>query len=60
LIDVRAQAAAALKFFSWTYAKGDGMASNLDYVPMPAAVKDAIHRQWNETKDSAGKPLVGM
>jgi phosphate transport system substrate-binding protein len=54
------QAAAALKFFSWAYAKGDAMASDLDYVPMPAAVKDAIHKQWNEIKDSAGKPLVGM
>ncbi|TIR58513.1 MAG: phosphate ABC transporter substrate-binding protein PstS, partial [Mesorhizobium sp.] len=28
----------ALKFFAWSYAKGDDMAAELDYVPMPDAV----------------------
>ena len=25
----------ALKFFAWAYKKGDAMAEELDYVPMP-------------------------
>jgi phosphate transport system substrate-binding protein len=33
------QAAAALKFFDWSYANGDKMAADLDYVPMPDSVK---------------------
>jgi phosphate transport system substrate-binding protein len=34
-----AAARGALEFFSWAYAKGDGMAAELDYVPMPERVK---------------------
>ena len=30
-----AAAAEALKFFAWAYAKGDKMAEDLDYVPLP-------------------------
>lgn len=51
-------AKAALKFFAWAYAKGDKMAEELDYVPMPAAVVQEIEKTWaSEIKDSAGKPL---
>ena len=32
--------AEALKFFAWAYAKGDKMAEELDYVPMPDNVVD--------------------
>ena len=35
----RQQAAAALKFFDWAYKNGDKMADELDYVPMPDAVR---------------------
>ena len=35
-----AAAAEALKFFAWAYAKGDKMAEDLDYVPMPDNVVD--------------------
>ena len=35
-----AAAAEALKFFAWAYAKGDKMAEDLDYVPMPDKVVD--------------------
>jgi phosphate transport system substrate-binding protein len=58
--DKPAQAAAALKFFDWAYSHGDGMAAELDYVPMPASVKDAIRRQWQSLKGADGKPVVGM
>mgnify|MGYP001271528058 CR=1 FL=1 len=51
-------AAEALKFFAWAYAKGDEMAEQLDYVPMPDAVVSAIKKMWStEIRDSSGKPL---
>lgn len=47
-----------LKFFDWAYANGDKMASDLDYVPLPAKLKAAIHDAWKEqVKDSTGKAL---
>jgi phosphate transport system substrate-binding protein len=53
-----ANAAGALKFFSWAYANGDKMADDLDYVPMPANVKAAIERTWSEIKDTSGKTIA--
>src|SRR6476469_5585467 len=54
--DKPADAAAALKFFDWAYKNGDKTAEDLDYVPMPAAVKQQVARLWaSEIKDSAGK-----
>ncbi len=51
-------AAEALKFFAWAYAKGDKMAEELDYVPMPKTVVTQIEKMWaSEIKDSTGKPL---
>jgi len=53
-----AAAAEALKFFAWAYAKGDNMAEDLDYVPMPDKVVDAIQKVWaTEVKDASGKPV---
>ena len=56
--DKPAEAAAALKFFEWAYKNGDKTADDLDYVPMPAAVKTQIEKAWGEIKDSAGKPIA--
>ena len=53
-----AAAAAALNFFSWAYAKGDKMAEELDYVPMPENVVQAIQKVWaDQIKDASGKPI---
>ena len=53
-----AAATEALKFFSWAYAKGDKMAEELAYVPMPKKVVAEIEKMWaREIKDSSGKPL---
>ena len=53
-----AAAAAALQFFAWAYAKGDKMAEELDYVPMPKKVVAEIEKMWaRDIKDSSGKPL---
>jgi len=50
--------AEALKFFAWSFAKGDKMAEDLDYVPMPDNVVNDIQKMWSqEIKDSGGKPL---
>ncbi len=50
--------AEALKFFAWAYNKGDKMAEELDYVPMPKKVVAEIEKMWaSEIKDSSGKPL---
>ena len=48
----------ALKFFAWAYAKGDKMADELDYVPMPKNVIAGVEKLWtSEIKDASGKPL---
>jgi phosphate transport system substrate-binding protein len=36
----------ALKFFHWAYAKGDQMASDLSYIPMPDNVVKDIEARW--------------
>jgi len=53
-----AAATEALKFFAWSFAKGDKMAEELDYVPMPDKVVADIEKTWaSEIKDDSGKPL---
>jgi phosphate transport system substrate-binding protein len=53
-----AAAAEALKFFAWAYAKGEKMADELDYVPMPKGVIEQVEKLWaSDVKDSGGKPL---
>lgn len=44
------QAAEALRFFNWAFAKGDGMADDLDYVPLPAKVKELVRAEWKTVK----------
>jgi phosphate transport system substrate-binding protein len=57
--DKPAQAAAALKFFDWAYKNGDKTADDLDYVPMPASVKEQVRKLWaSEIKDASGKTLA--
>lgn len=50
----------ALKFFDWAYTKGDKMAEELDYVPMPDSVVALIKEEWKKVKDSSGKPIFAM
>jgi phosphate transport system substrate-binding protein len=53
-----ATASAALKFFDWAYNSGDAMAAELEYVALPANVKDLVRKQWGEIKDASGKPVA--
>ncbi len=51
----------AIKFFDWAYSKGDKMAEELDYVPMPDAVVNQIRKVWTEQiKASNGTPVYKM
>jgi phosphate transport system substrate-binding protein len=48
----------ALKFFAWSYSKGQESAKALDYIPMPASVVTDIEKMWAaDIKDSGGKPV---
>jgi phosphate transport system substrate-binding protein len=48
----------ALKFFAWAYTKGDNMAEDLGYVPLPKKVVVDIEQVWaSKIKDASGKPL---
>ena len=53
-----ASGSAALKFFEWAYVQGDAMAADLEYVALPANVKDLVRKQWGEIKDASGKALA--
>ena len=57
--DKPANAASVLKFFDWAYKSGDKTADDLDYVPMPDAVKLTIAKAWADNiKDASGKPVA--
>jgi len=51
------QGAASLKFFDWAYVNGDKAAADLEYVALPAAVKDLVRKQWGSIVDGAGKAV---
>ncbi|TPM94379.1 phosphate ABC transporter substrate-binding protein PstS [Mesorhizobium sp. B2-3-3] len=56
--DDAAATSEALKFFAWSYAKGDKMAGELDYVPMPDKVVKSVEEMWGkDIVDASGKPL---
>jgi phosphate transport system substrate-binding protein len=52
------QAASTLKFFDWAYTGGDKMAADLEYVPLPDAVKNLVRKRWGEIKDVSGKAVA--
>lgn len=57
--DKPAAAAVSLKFFDWAFAKGDAMAAELEYVPMPDKVKALVRKLWaDQLRDAAGKPIA--
>lgn len=56
--DKPAQAAAALRFFDWAYRNGDKVADELDYVPMPDAVKQSVRSLWSKITDASGAAVL--
>jgi phosphate transport system substrate-binding protein len=54
-----AKSAEALKFFKWAYAKGNETAKQLEYVPLPANVHQAIMQSWAKNiRDASGNPVL--
>src|SRR5450755_1967952 len=47
----------ALKFFDWAYKDGGAMASELDYVPLPAALIEQVKKTWATAITSGGHPV---
>jgi len=56
--DKPAQASASLKFFEWAYTQGDKMASDLEYVALPDAVKALVRKQWASIKGADGSAVA--
>ncbi|HTW37015.1 MAG TPA: phosphate ABC transporter substrate-binding protein PstS [Steroidobacteraceae bacterium] len=52
-----AATAQALKFFSWAFKSGAGMAKSLDYVPLPASLVRQIEGTWRADIRAAGAPV---
>ncbi|MGD9946637.1 MAG: phosphate ABC transporter substrate-binding protein PstS [Burkholderiaceae bacterium] len=48
----------ALKFFQWSLRNGQKMASELDYVPLPATVVSRIEASWKSIRDQSGTPVL--
>jgi phosphate transport system substrate-binding protein len=47
-----------LKFFDWAYRNGDATAGQLDYIPLPAAVKDQIRKAtWSQIRGPNGQAV---
>ncbi|WP_334118792.1 phosphate ABC transporter substrate-binding protein PstS [Limnobacter sp.] len=53
-----AKASEVLKFFTWAYAKGDKLSSDLDYVPLPDATVKLIENAWKSVKTTDGKAIA--
>ncbi len=58
LQDKPVNATNTLKFFDWAYTRGDAMATELEYVPLPDALKALARKQWGEIKDASGKAVA--
>jgi phosphate transport system substrate-binding protein len=56
--DKPAQGAATLKFFDWSYTNGDKDAQAIDYIVLPASVKDLIRKEWGTLKDASGRTVA--
>jgi len=54
-----ARSANVLKFFDWAYSNGNAIATSLEYIPLPEAVKAAVRSAWHtEIKTPDGKPVL--
>ena len=51
-------AAAAVKFFKWALNSGQKLATELDYVPLPASVVKKVEAAWSDIKDASGKAVL--
>jgi phosphate transport system substrate-binding protein len=48
-----------IKFFDWAYKNGDPIATQLEYIPLPDAVKNSVRDRWHsDLKGPDGKPIL--
>lgn len=52
-----ARAANVLKFFDWAFKSGDATARELEYIPLPDAVKQAVRASWGQVLGPNGQPV---
>ncbi len=52
-----AKAGEILKFFDWAYKSGTQIAEELNYVPLPDAVKDMVRQAWAADIKAGGQPV---
>ena len=53
-----ARSQTVMKFFDWAYKNGDAAATTLEYIALPASVKDAVRAAWHANiMGPDGKPL---
>jgi phosphate transport system substrate-binding protein len=48
-----------LRFFDWAFRDGGQLAKQLDYVPMPQTVVNAVEESWKQIVGPDGKPVWG-
>ena len=54
-----ARSANVMKFFDWAFANGGKLAEELEYIPLPKAVQDAVRAAWKtQVKGPDGKPVM--
>jgi len=47
-----------IRFFDWAYSNGGQVAEELDYLPLPAEVQEAVRHAWRvDVKGPDGKPV---
>jgi phosphate transport system substrate-binding protein len=52
-----ARAQNVMKFFDWSFKNGSAIAKELEYIPLPAAVQDAVRAAWAKEVMVDGKPV---
>ncbi len=53
------RSANVMKFFDWAFANGNKLAEELEYIPLPKAVQDAVRATWKvNVKGPDGKPVM--
>ena len=54
-----AKAAGVMKFFDWSFTNGAKLATDLEYIPLPASVQQAVRSAWQaEVKGPNGQAVA--
>ena len=51
------QSANVIKFFDWAFKNGNPIATQLDYIPLPATVQENVRAVWHKDVTFDGKPV---